>query len=102
MANPSSMGTAKRYIIVEPCMVNSSLYVSGLRKLFSGTANCVRISSALMPPRRKKRKAVPMMRAPIVSFWIALNQPIMPGGSAQSACSFSGVLKLSHGSSVWT
>src|SRR5688500_3818729 len=43
----------------------------------------MRITSESKPPRMKKKKAVPRMRRPIVSFWTAANRPRQPGGSAQ-------------------
>jgi hypothetical protein len=39
-------------------MVMTWLYFSGVRKVFSGMASCVRISSASTPPRMKKTRTV--------------------------------------------
>jgi hypothetical protein len=54
-----------RKIIVVPCMVMTSLYFSGARKVLSGTASCVRISSASTPPRMKKTRTVIRYMIPI-------------------------------------
>src|SRR5687768_3908492 len=51
--------------MVMPCMVNSWLYVSSLRNVFSGTASWTRRSSASTPPMMKKTKAVTTYRMPI-------------------------------------
>ncbi len=55
----STAGTANRNIIIVPCIVNSWLYKLGETKSFSGTASCVRISSARMPASTKNRNAAP-------------------------------------------
>ena len=60
MPTPSMIGTAKTNIIVTPWTVNKRLYWSGLRKVFSGYINCVRISSAAIPANAKKVKPVTM------------------------------------------
>ena len=44
--------------MVVPCIVNSWLNVSGARKVLSGRASWIRMSSASMPPSRKKMNAV--------------------------------------------
>ena len=51
-------GMIARKIMVVPCIVNSWLYVSGLRNVLSGFASWIRISSASSPPSRKKKNAV--------------------------------------------
>ena len=55
----STAGTANRNIIVVPCIVNSWLYSDGPTSVFSGTASCVRITSARIPASRKNRNAAP-------------------------------------------
>ena len=47
-----------RKIIVVPCMVKNSLYVSGLNTPAFGCASWTRITSASAPARKKKMKAV--------------------------------------------
>ena len=59
------IGTTKRKIIVVPWRVNSSLKCSGVRKLLFGTASCTRISSASMPPIKKKANDETMYMIPI-------------------------------------
>ena len=58
LKNMADSGMIARKIMVVPCIVNSSLYRSGDRKVFSGLPSWIRISSASMPPIRKKMKAV--------------------------------------------
>ena len=60
------MGTAKRNIMVLPCMVKIWLYLSGPRKRFSGRASWIRISTARKPANTKKMKAVIMNRLPMI------------------------------------
>ena len=54
-----------RKIIVVPCIVNSSLKRCALTSVLSGRASCRRMSSASMPPIRKKMKAEVPYRMPI-------------------------------------
>jgi hypothetical protein len=58
LKNMALSGMIARKIMLVPCMVNSWLYVSGLRKVLSGLASWIRISSASRPPTRKKKNAV--------------------------------------------
>ena len=58
LKNMALSGMIARKIMVVPCMVNSSLYVSGDRKVLSGDPSWMRNSSASIPPIRKKVKAV--------------------------------------------
>ena len=58
LKNMDDSGMIARKIMVVPCMVNSWLYLSGDRKVFSGVPSWIRSSSASIPPRRKKKKAV--------------------------------------------
>src|SRR5947209_1170953 len=83
MAKPSMMGTAKRNIIVLPCMVKIWLYRSGLRTWFSGRESCRRISPASSPPRMKKQNAVTMYRIPISLWPVSVSQPSRPFAGAQ-------------------
>jgi hypothetical protein len=53
----STAGTAKRNIMIVPCIVKSWLYVSGRRRSFAGTASWVRMRRARMPASTKKRNA---------------------------------------------
>ena len=55
-------GTAKRNIIVVPCMLNTWLYRSGPSSVFPGRASCIRMNSAFTPPSRKKKNAVAVYR----------------------------------------
>ena len=58
LKNIAESGMMARKIIVVPCIVNSWLYVSGDRKVFSGVPSWIRSSNASIPPIRKKKKAV--------------------------------------------
>ena len=73
------IGTAKRNIIVVPCMVKIWLYMSGPIRLFSGRASCARIIAASIPPSRKKTKAVVMYRFPICLWFVVVSHPHNPG-----------------------
>ena len=44
--------------MVVPWTVKSWLYVSGLRRRWFGSASCVRITRAMRPDVKKKKKAV--------------------------------------------
>ena len=59
-ATPSITGTANKNIIVEPCIVNSSLYRWAPMRALSGRASCTRIASASTPPSARNRSAVTM------------------------------------------
>ena len=54
------MGTAKRNIIVLPCIVKIWLYRSGLRNVLSGFMSWIRIIAASTPPIAKNTNAVTM------------------------------------------
>ena len=54
----STAGTANRNIITVPCIVKSWLYSDGPTSVLSGTASCVRITSASTPASTKNRNAV--------------------------------------------
>ena len=58
LKNMALSGMIARKIMVVPCIVNSWLYVSGERNVLLGDPSWSRISSASMPPSRKKMKAV--------------------------------------------
>ena len=58
LKNIADSGMIARKIIVVPCIVNSWLYVSGDRKVFSAVPSWMRSSSASTPPIRKKKNAV--------------------------------------------
>ena len=45
----SNIGTAKRNIIAEPCMVKNWLNRSASRKVLSGNASCTRMAKASNP-----------------------------------------------------
>ena len=60
----SNIGTAKRNIIAEPCMVKSWLNRSAGIRSFSGTASCNRISSAITPAASMKNSAVVEYQTP--------------------------------------
>ncbi len=60
LAKPARIGTTTRKIIVVPCIVITSLYESFVRKSFPAWVSCVRRSSAITPPARKKTSAVRM------------------------------------------
>src|SRR4051794_2474085 len=80
---PSITGTAKRNIIVVPCVVKSWLYRSGSRTAFLGPASCTRMSSARIPPSRKNTKAVRMNRRPMSLWSVDVSQPTNPGRRPQ-------------------
>ena len=72
------IGTAKRNIIVDPCIVKIWLYRSGPMSVFSGRESCMRIAAASSPPSRKKTRAVQMYRLP-TDLWLTLfSQPRKP------------------------
>ena len=54
----SNIGTAKRNIIAEPCIVNSWLNRSAEISSLSGKASCARIRSAMTPASSMKTSAV--------------------------------------------
>jgi hypothetical protein len=64
-ATDCTTGTANRNIIVDPCTVNSWLYLSGPMSEFSGRASCTRISAASTPARAKNANAVMIERSAI-------------------------------------
>ena len=51
--------------MVVPCMVRIWLYRSGVSSVLSGTASCVRISSASTPPSTKNTRTVARYMIPI-------------------------------------
>ena len=63
--NAAPIGITTRKTIVVPCIVKTWLYRSALSSLPSGAASCMRISSASMPPMRKKNSAVAPYMMPI-------------------------------------
>src|SRR5690625_4800674 len=62
---------ANKNIMIVPCMVNSWLYSSACTMFCSGSANCVRISMAKMPPIRKNTPPVIINRRPTL-VWLTL------------------------------
>jgi hypothetical protein len=58
LPKPESIGVTKRKIIVMPCIEKSWSYCSGVSRLESGRASCIRRSTASRPPRTKKTPAV--------------------------------------------
>ena len=60
----SNIGTAKRNIIAEPCMVKNWLNRSASRKVMSGKASCTRINSASTPAISMKASAVSAYHLP--------------------------------------
>ncbi len=58
LAKPTKVGVAKSSSMIVPCMVNSWLYCSLLRNCSPGRISSARISIAIVPPTRKKPKAV--------------------------------------------
>ena len=60
----SNIGTAKRNIIAEPCIVKSWLNMSAEIRSFSGTQSCNRIKSAITPAISMKVKAVMVYHTP--------------------------------------
>lgn len=60
----SNIGTAKRNIMAEPCMVKNWLKRSAERKSLPGTASCTRISSASTPAQSMKASAVSAYHTP--------------------------------------
>src|SRR5437763_1132170 len=79
-------GTTNRKIIVVPCIVNSSLYVFGSRRVLSAWLSCRRISSASVPPRRKKTKVRTMYMIPIFLWSVVVTHEVHPVRSAWTAC----------------
>jgi hypothetical protein len=66
IASPSKIGTAKKNIIVTPCMVNSCWNSSAETRSRFGCASWVRMISAWTPPSSRKMKPVTMKRMPMV------------------------------------
>ena len=60
----SNIGTAKRNIIADPCMVKSWLKRSAETRSFSGTASCSRMMSAITPASSMKTSAVRQYHLP--------------------------------------
>jgi hypothetical protein len=81
-------GMMARKIIVVPCIVNSWLYRSGDRNVFSGVPSWMRSSSASMPPIRKKKNAVAPYSIPM-RLWstvvIQLQRPVFSPWAAAGA-----------------
>ena len=67
-----------RKIIVVPCIVKIWLYCSGVRNVFCGSASWMRMSSAMTPPTRKKKKVVNRYMIAIFLWSTVVNQPRMP------------------------
>src|SRR5690625_5803265 len=74
---------ANKNIMIVPCMVNSWLYSSACTMFCSGSANCVRISMAKMPPIRKNTPPVIINRRPTLVWLTAASAP-QPGRFAQT------------------
>src|SRR6478609_142702 len=81
-------GTTNRKIIVVPCIVNSSLYVLGSRRVLSAWLSCRRISSASTPPSMKKTKVRTMYMIPIRLWSVVVTQDVQPVGCATTALAF--------------
>jgi hypothetical protein len=94
------IGTAKRNIIVVPCIVKSWLYRSGPTSVFSGRISCVRITAASSPPAMNIRKAVTMYRLPIDLWSTDVTQPQNPGRARHVVSSSSIVSLTASGASV--
>src|SRR6478736_1588684 len=67
-----------RKIIEVPCIVNSWLYISGVRNVWSGIRSCQRISRASRPPIRKNRKAEAPYMMPIRLWSTVVSQLLIP------------------------
>jgi hypothetical protein len=76
-----------RKIIVVPWIVNSSLNSVLVRNCRPGRANSLRMSSALMPPRRKNTKVVPMYSRPIFLWLVVVIQSRRPPRRSGVGCS---------------
>src|SRR6478609_104806 len=70
-----------RKIIEVPCIVNTCLYISGVRKVWSGACSCHRIKSASQPPIRKKMKAEAPYRIPMRLWSTVVSQLLIPVAS---------------------
>src|SRR6478609_529506 len=81
-------GTTNRKIIVVPCIVNSSLYVLGSRRVLSAWLSCRRMSSASTPPSMKKTKVRTMYMIPIRLWSVVVTQDVQPVGCATTALAF--------------
>src|SRR5574338_63042 len=67
-----------RKIIEVPCIVNSWLYFSGDRNVWSGACSCHRIRRASQPPIRKKMKAEAPYMMPIRLWSTVVSQLLIP------------------------
>ena len=57
LKNAAPIGMTTRKIIVVPCIVNISLYCADVRNVLFGTISWMRMRSASMPPKMKKKSA---------------------------------------------
>ena len=65
LKNAALNGITTRNIIVVPCIVNTWLYTSGVKKLPSGPDNCILIRRASIPPTRNQKNAITPYIVPI-------------------------------------
>src|SRR5213080_1045768 len=82
------MGAMNRKIIVVPWIVKSWLNSDFDRNCRPGRASSVRISNAMIPPRRKNPNVVTMYSRPICLWFVVVSQSRIPSfGSFGSSCS---------------
>jgi hypothetical protein len=65
LAKPARIGMTTRKIIVVPCIVITWLYESCVSTWLPGTASCVRMRSARIPPATNHMRDVAMYMIPI-------------------------------------
>jgi len=80
-----------------PCIVNSSLYCSGVSTCAFGVASCTRITSANTPEIAKKISAVTTYRTPMRLWSTVPKYPGIPGASSQTSRMSSGSGALGRG-----
>src|SRR3954454_7108715 len=71
-------GTTNRKTIVVPCIVMSSLYVCGVSSVLSAWLSCSRMSSASVPPSRKKTNVRTRYMIPMRLWSVVVTQEVQP------------------------
>src|SRR3954462_4572003 len=87
-------GTTNRKTIVVPCIVISSLYVCGVSSVFCAWLSCSRMSSASVPPSRKKPNVRTRYMIPIRLWSVVVTHDVQPVAGASTlrgaACGIGG------------
>ncbi len=77
LPKPTKSGVAKSSSMIVPCMVNSWLYSSLDMICMPGKNSSARISTARIPPKTKKTKAVMMYMYPMTLWSVEVSQLTM-------------------------